>query len=433
MSTPFFLLARIATLSGVLSAGLAGETLAAHEWHGLYRSDAGRMLVLFPAPGAPEASALLVLDNGCVRVLVALESDEFGFGAALLPIEPFQGTLVLEREANGGVGGVVLSSDDLEGLFQRVALKEEEVAFEHGAVRLAGTLVSPPGAGPFPALVMLHGSEPEPREGNLGMAYLFAAEGLATLVFDKRGVGASSGEEWQASFAEYAGDARAGFALLAARPTIDARRIGFWGHSQGAWVAALAATNTPEAAFAVLECGGALDPVETTLWSYRRFMEARGVLSAQQIEACLAYHRRKFDVLAGRLAPEDLEPFTEAARKEPWFRHVTERIPDGPFWEANVAYDPRPALLGLGHCAVLALFAEHDESTPSEASLRALRSAFESAGHRRATVELVPGANHGFFATEGKRPMAQEFPTLERFAPAYAERLGSWLRTTVVR
>lgn len=73
---------------------------------------------------------------------------------------------------------------------------------------LAGTLVLPAGAGPFPAAILVSGSGPTDRDGNSRdgaggvalrndalklLAEGLAARGIATLRFDKRGVGASAG------------------------------------------------------------------------------------------------------------------------------------------------------------------------------------------------------------------------------------------------
>lgn len=405
---------------------------AQQDRSGLYRAADGHRIVVFPAPPNPASTAMLELATGEVRMLFPREeggSEAFTFGPALAVPEPVTGTLLFARDDAGGVTGFVRQDAEAAPVrFERARGRREPVAFANGSVRLAGTLLVPEGLGPFPAVVMLHGSEPEPREGNLGMALFLVSEGFAALVFDKRGVGESKGGDWRASLDAYAGDACAAFEAIRAQPGIDARRSGYWGHSQGAWVAALAAVRTQDAAFAVLECGGALDPVETTLWSTRRLLESTTSFTPDEIEALLEYRRRKFDVVAGRLTRAELEPYTAEARKQPWFARVTERLPDGPFWEANAGYDPRPALEGLGHCAVLALYAEHDDLTPTEPSVRAARAAFERAGHERAAVHVIPAANHGLFETRTGKRMQEELPTLQRFAPGYATLLIGWLK-----
>lgn len=413
-----------------LLAPLAPRQSPPQDLAGLYRAADGARLVLFPAPPDPSQTALIELSTGNVRVLFPVAEDEFAYGEALAVPEPLAGTLAIDRGADGTVRGLVRTDLELgrEQAFERVALANVPASFANGDATLAGTLLLPEGKGPFPGIVMLHGSEPEPRGGNLGLALFLVAEGFATVIFDKRGVGESTGGDWRASFEAYAGDAAAGFAWLRARPEIARERVGYWGHSQGAWVAALAAARTKEAAFAVLECGGALDPVETTLWWTKQRLEAEKQLTTAEITALMDYRRRKYDVVAGKLTPGELEPFTAAARQERWFPRVTERLPDDPFWKANVAYDPRPALRSLGHCAVLALYAEHDDSTPTAASLVALRALVTETEHARFEVHEIEAANHGLFETKTGLRMEQELPELERFAPTYPPLLLDWLK-----
>ncbi|WP_039786173.1 acyl-CoA thioester hydrolase, partial [Actinoalloteichus spitiensis] len=80
------------------------------------------------------------------------------------------------------------------------------VTTDDGAA-LAGTLTLPAGPGPHPAVLLLHGSGPLDRDGNtpklptnLGpaLASALAANGIATLRYDRRGAGRTPGV-WQAA------------------------------------------------------------------------------------------------------------------------------------------------------------------------------------------------------------------------------------------
>src|SRR6266516_6650460 len=72
----------------------------------------------------------------------------------------------------------------------------EPVAFQNGDVRLAGILVTPGRAGPYPAIVFIHGSGPSTREARAWKlhANAFNQRGFAVLVYDKRGSGQSTGD-----------------------------------------------------------------------------------------------------------------------------------------------------------------------------------------------------------------------------------------------
>ena len=86
---------------------------------------------------------------------------------------------------------------------------------------------------------MVHGSEANAAIGS-PMPYALAAQGVDVFVYDKRGTGASKGLYTQ-NFELLAEDA--GNALKRARTMTGARtsRSGFYGGSQGGWVAPLAA------------------------------------------------------------------------------------------------------------------------------------------------------------------------------------------------
>ncbi|GAA3030273.1 type II CAAX prenyl endopeptidase Rce1 family protein [Streptosporangium longisporum] len=100
---------------------------------------------------------------------------------------------------------------------------------------LAGTLTLPAGPGPHPAVLLLHGSGRLDRDANTGrlrmelgppLAAALAKDGIATLRYDRRGVGAGSGD-WRATgFTDNRRDAAAALRALAGRPGIRPDAIG---------------------------------------------------------------------------------------------------------------------------------------------------------------------------------------------------------------
>src|SRR3954449_9612942 len=134
--------------------------------------------------------------------------------------------------------------------------------FEHDGARLAFTLDLPPGNGPFPAVVMGHGSGRTTRGQLAWAAARFTRLGFAVLRFDKRGVGESTGtyvfvgtkdSPWV--FPQLASDIAAGVRFLRTRPEIDPRRIGLAGMSQAGWILPYAARELGDVAFLVLLSG----------------------------------------------------------------------------------------------------------------------------------------------------------------------------------
>ena len=132
----------------------------------------------------------------------------------------------------------------------------------NGDVRLAYTLDVPAGTGPFPAIVVGHGSGRVTREQMAWFSERWTAQGFATLRFDKRGVGESTGtySEVPAQTSStliplLASDIAAAARFLRGRQEIDPRRIGLAGVSQAGWILPHAARDLGDVAFMVLWSG----------------------------------------------------------------------------------------------------------------------------------------------------------------------------------
>ncbi|MEP2990449.1 MAG: alpha/beta hydrolase [Parasphingorhabdus sp.] len=146
--------------------------------------------------------------------------------------------------------------------YQQVALNEQDVTFESNGSTLFGRLITPQNPlGPTnPLAIFVHGSERTPTVGHSRYPWILAAQGVSVFVYDKRGTGNSEGSYTQ-DFQILGNDAAAAF--RAAKRAADGNydRIGFFGGSQGGWVAPLAATKV-EAEFLVVGFGLILSPAE---------------------------------------------------------------------------------------------------------------------------------------------------------------------------
>jgi pimeloyl-ACP methyl ester carboxylesterase len=154
----------------------------------------------------------------------------------------------------------------------------EMTATAADGVALAGTLTLPAGAGPHPAVLCLPGSGKVDRESNAGavrmalgrpLAAALARHGIASLRYDRRGVGATPGDWPAVGFLDNRADAAAALRALRARPEIRAEATGVVGHSEGAvhsmW---LGAHERPAAV--VLLAGYARPGKEALLWQGAR-------------------------------------------------------------------------------------------------------------------------------------------------------------------
>jgi pimeloyl-ACP methyl ester carboxylesterase len=243
----------------------------------------------------------------------------------------------------------------------------EEVDFANGDVKLRGLLVRPRGDGPFPALVAVHGS------GEQGLqtweyrshAYALARRGIAVLLYDKRGVGASTGDYRTADFEALAGDAIAGIHLLRSRPDIRPSSVGLLGISQGGWISAVASRSGAKPSFIVMLQGPAVSLEEQELHRVRYSMQADG-LEQGAIDAALAHTRNYFRFVNTSRGWEKLKASSEAAAASVWADYVNVAAsPDDEdilWWRRN-AYDPADDMRRV-QCPVLAIFGEDDTAVP---------------------------------------------------------------------
>jgi uncharacterized protein len=131
----------------------------------------------------------------------------------------------------------------------------------NGDVSLSYLLERPTGAGPFPAVVVGHGSGEVRKEEFQFIATNMLARGFAVYRYDKRGVGNSTGTystvgigNSDRMFADLSSDMAAGAEFLRSLPDVDRTRVGLMGVSQAGWIIPLAAKRA-HPAFMVLMVG----------------------------------------------------------------------------------------------------------------------------------------------------------------------------------
>jgi pimeloyl-ACP methyl ester carboxylesterase len=133
--------------------------------------------------------------------------------------------------------------------------------FTNGDVRLSYRLDVPAHTSKVGAVVFGHGSGEQTKQSCRFLADGFLRRGFATLCYDKRGVGESTGtfvfvgaRDSIPVFDDLAGDLAAGAAFLRTHAEIDPARIGLAGVSQAGWIVPIAAAKA-QPAFMILLVG----------------------------------------------------------------------------------------------------------------------------------------------------------------------------------
>jgi pimeloyl-ACP methyl ester carboxylesterase len=312
---------------------------------------------------------------------------------------------------------------------------ETPVEFMSGEVKLSGTLLTPEEKDterdkvkpPFPALVMVHGSGAESRDGTPAspnytrhVALRFVRSGTAVLLYDKRGVGASAGDWNRASFDDLADDVLAAVKFLKGRPEIRPDAVGLWGISQAGWVISSAVARSDEVAFVILVGGGGVSPTRQELYRRERNLRKAG-FSEEEIKAALEHQAQKFD-LVRRNDLEGLNAANAAAKGEKWFSHVgnPEAGASWDYWRGVIDFDPLPNWQKYKG-PMLLVFGAHDESGPVHEALDAISKALRKGGNSNLLPVIVPGADHILLKT-GEGP--ESYPSL---ASHYFDMMTDWL------
>ncbi len=143
---------------------------------------------------------------------------------------------------------------------------EQVVMIDGGDHEIPATICLPEGEGPFPAVVMLHGTGSNREEAGNGYAVaapIMAAEhGIATVRIDFMGNGDSTADYTGYTYESAVGDAVAAANYMAALDVIDGDAIGVMGWSQGGTDALLACGWHPEIFKSIVTWAGAPDMTE---------------------------------------------------------------------------------------------------------------------------------------------------------------------------
>ncbi len=277
-------------------------------------------------------------------------------------------------------------------------LTEEDLSFRNGAVTLAGTILVPPGAGPHPAIVCTHGAGPEGRERGSyhSNGYYFARLGFVTLIYDKRGVGQSSGDFQAASMDDLAGDALAGVRALLARPDVDRNKVGVTGVSQGGWIAPLAAVRSKDVGFILVISPSGINPMEQSLFDVTNRLAAAGFPDTA-IDDAIRLRKRIYAVVRSGRPDARIAADLEKVHDKPWFAAsglpfpMPRGVSDGE--RAFLGFEPIPAWEKV-RVPVLALWGQDDRSVPAAKSKELIERALACAKNKDATLRLFSTADH---------------------------------------
>jgi pimeloyl-ACP methyl ester carboxylesterase len=194
------------------------------------------------------------------------------------------------------------------------SVEQEHVAFLSRGTRLTGTLYYRSGKHPGPAVVVLHGASSPSQNLPLyeHLKQVLPPLGVAVFVYDRR-----SGEG-QSDFQVLAEDGAAERNALTGNSHVDAARIGYWGISQGGWLALTAAAIDQKAAFVISVSAPMTTPDVQMNFAVENILRINGY-GQEDVATALHARRAVDDYLRGNLDRASAEQALNVARERAWF------------------------------------------------------------------------------------------------------------------
>lgn len=338
---------------------------------------------------------------------------------------------------------------------------KEPTAAERGTT-LAGTLTVPTlkqriAPRKFPAVVMVTGSGPQDRDETIGrhkpfekLAHYLAENGIASLRFDDRGVGESTGDFLNATSSDFAKDAIAVWNYAKTLPSLDATKIGILGHSEGGLVGPIAAVWEPYIAFLILLAPPGITGSEILKTQIDRISELQGMNAADR-KATLALQGKLQDIASGYFTDDAaFRRDIQNAIKQNWDsiktiasaddpnvdldqirKDLTSQIESQslqlrmPWFQFFLSYDPAPNWM-MVRCPTLAIWGGNDVQVLPELNRNAILRAIARNPMDDAELSILPGLNHLLQTSETGLP--EDYDKIEEtISPVALNTIRIWL------
>lgn len=317
-----------------------------------------------------------------------------------------------------------------------VGVTKESISFGNDGATLHGTLYIPDVNKRVPAIVVFHGAS-EPLASTPLYRHLIEGLpqiGVAVLLFDRRGTGASTGST-DAPYETLAGDGIAGARALRKLSNVDPARVGYWGISQGGWLATFAAARDPQAAFAVAVSAPLVTAESQMEFAMSNQLSVLGY-GATDISEMLDARRRLDGYFNGRNSRASAVAALQAIQDKPWFALMylpkAASVPANPkdsVWRSQMDLDSVAAVSRV-HVPILFILGDSDPWIPVARTVDLLRSV--SSKNRDVNYVVVPSANHLMMTPPARERMddakASAVAVEQPQAVAYFMILAAWLQ-----
>ncbi len=332
----------------------------------------------------------------------------------------------LARVAIPGAGILVLRSD-LSGVMKRDVTykndRDQQVFINSLGFAIAATATPPADVrARMPAVVLIAGSGAADRDETVAGIPMFgqlsgelSTAGYFVVRYDKRGVGQSGGRAESAALEDYADDAVKVVEWLAKRKDIDPKRIALVGHSEGGFIAMLAAARAggKVAAVALVSSPGTTGR-ELVIAQQQHALDLSND-SADVKAAKIQLQQRILRAVVSGTGWEGIPPQMQKQADTLWFKSLIE-------------FDPAAAMKKMKQPVLIVHGARDAVVAASNADkLEALAAGRKNKSAPLTKKFVLPGVNHLLVpATTGEVSEYASLPA-RTISPDVAKSIANWL------
>lgn len=308
--------------------------------------------------------------------------------------------------------------------------KRIETSFNSNDLKISARIYKPSVPGKYPAVVIVHGSEPDTKDHYSEYSKAFSQNGIVALTYDKRGVGESEGNLWKSSMDDLANDAVAALNFLKQFEFVDSTRIGLWGISQGGWVITKAGMKSDGVKFLVCVSAPAMSPaIQNEYYINKRVLRNGGTKEyAQKLSRALNSYMESlkdtFDlrVLNSLIHSVKNHPLSYTAKSTSFLDFLpdtvypdlnTETVLMNPAGR-NYFYNPVPDWLRL-NIPMLMFYGGKDDIVPGKKCYPEVTAL----NKRNILTYFYPDADHG---------LREKFLFGNKFPGGYIEKQIDWIK-----
>ncbi|MHC1778683.1 MAG: alpha/beta hydrolase family protein [Bacteroidales bacterium] len=282
--------------------------------------------------------------------------------------------------------------------------KTEELFFvnREDSIVLAGTLTTPNSGKIHNAVILISGSGPQNRNGEimghkpfLVLSDFLSRNGVAVLRYDERGVGMSGGNFSISNSLDLARDVKWAVEYLKSRE--DIAKIGLIGHSEGGIIAPIVATETEYVSFIVLMAAPGIKGRDVIMDQQELISRVSGATD-EDIEAYKKLNKKIFDLIENKDYSHDSlkVKITQILKEETGGELTATQIKQqlssllSPWMLFFLKYDPAPVLTKV-NCPVLAINGKKDLQVSYKRNLDSVYKALT--GETRQDNNIVTHSN----------------------------------------